>query len=194
DSLFRLESLRPSSAYDLAYPMAVLARQEPFRHLRSSAVQIVSESLPKSVTVGTPTPTSGRIWHLLGMVRVMEELPAADIPAPWLAHLKEESVRLLAQQRSDGMWTGAEIRRGNPPELVLALVLAAAFASAVRLGHLDDTFRATARRTLLTAEKNLTADGYLMVGSPSDPLGADGVVLSPMAAGLLAQLLAALPD
>jgi len=198
-------------SYTVGYPLAVLARQRQSDELARLALTQVRvrqnrlfEGKDFFCRLSADGQRAGRnwsrgiAWQLLGLVRVLAVLrERAD-----LEPLKQEALRLAewvtARQLPSGLWPAFVDEPALPPDTSGSAGLAAALALGAKQGLLPGFAREAAAKTLTGLLGFLTPDGFLTGCAPAGN-GGESLqrgsyrVISPMAMGLLAQLIAALP-
>jgi unsaturated rhamnogalacturonyl hydrolase len=205
-------------SYTVAYPLAVIARQLQSRNLAQLALVQLLERKRRLSDVENSTvylrryldqrrtfPNWGRAWawYLLGLVRTLGELQATDLglQADDLAELRGECERAVQQistwQLPNGLWRCFVDDATTEIDTSASAGIAAAIALAVNYKLIGEAYRQVSVQALCGLIRYITADGYLRGVAQSNKAGeelqrSDYRVISPMALGLLGQLVAAL--
>ena len=104
----------------------------------------------------------GQGWALLGLVDVLERLPAAHAAhAPLKRGLVELAEALRATQRADGSWSAVIFDPSSGPEASTAAFVAYGFPRAVRAGLLTGDFLDAARAAWSHTARRVRPDGVL---------------------------------
>jgi Predicted unsaturated glucuronyl hydrolase involved in regulation of bacterial surface properties, and related proteins len=205
------ESITAEGSYTIAYPLAVLAqtrRDRELARLSANVLRVRRESLrrPDGLWLrhhvdDTRTFRSwarGVAWYLLGLVRSIEHLGDLADVADLKAEFADAATWALEHQRADGLWGCYLDDDATPPDTSGSAGIAAAFARGVRAGLLPrEVFVPASIRCRDALSAHLTPDGFLGGAAQSNRGGealqrAPYRVLSPMAMGLMGQLVAAL--
>ncbi len=198
-------------SYTIAFPLAAIAKARGDADLGALAVRQLllrrdrlwheGEVWLRSHDDGSWTFRGwarGVAWHFLGLVRSLEVL--RDVPGCDVSEIEAEIRRVAAWvgplQRADGLWP---VYVGDPAAHIDTsgtAGIAAALAMGVNLGVLPEGDLERARRARQAVMGFLTPDGFLGGVAQSNRGGealqrSDYRVLSQMAMGLLAQLIAA---
>lgn len=204
--------------YTVAYPLAVVARQLNKPELAQLAiVQLLerkrrlfnsadSKLYLRSYNNGQFTfPNWGRAWawYLLGLVRTLIEVQATNFALDKLelAALKDECKRAIEQvagwQLPNGLWRCFVDDTTTDPDISGSLGIATAIGLANHHELVETTYHQKILLTFSEVQNYLSADGYLRGIAQSNKAGedlqrSDYRVISPMALGLLGQLVATL--
>jgi rhamnogalacturonyl hydrolase YesR len=140
----------------------------------------------------------------MGLTRCLEaaQTHGLDLPDDLLDELNNVLSWLLAQQRTDGLWSNFIDEQAQAPDTSGSAGIATAMTLASHYGWLDDvtgvSFQQAASHTFDTLLHYLTADGYLTGVAPNNK-GEGGITLQrqpyratmQFATGLMGSLLAA---
>jgi unsaturated rhamnogalacturonyl hydrolase len=106
----------------------------------------------------------GQGWALLGLVDVIEQLPATDPERPEVVRILERlASALVRHQRPDGHWPAVAQESAASPESSAAAFVAAGFFRAVEMGALPrEPYALVAERAWWAAWKRVNEDGVLL--------------------------------
>ncbi len=143
----------------------------------------------------------GVAWYLLGLARTLPLLDDHDGADDLIAECRRAGAWALRHQRPDGLWSCYldEPRTGADTSGSAGIAAALALGVPGQLLPSPGAGRAAADRALAALTRHLTPDGFLggvaQLNKGGEALQRGGYrVLSPMAMGLMAQLIAALSD
>lgn len=199
-------------AYTVGYPLAVVGRargdadleQRALVQLRTRQQRLFDGSTfwrtrEADGKMGNRNWARGIAWQLVGQVRTLRVLRDRPDIAEDIAAFQALAAWTLKSQRADGLWS---VFVDAPPltqDTAGSAGIAAAFALGAAQGWLGPEYHASAERTLAALCRHLTPDGFLGGASQSNK-GGEGLqrgdyrVIYQMAMGLMAQLVAALPE
>ncbi|MDQ3398494.1 MAG: glycoside hydrolase family 88 protein [Deinococcota bacterium] len=199
-------------SYTVAYPMAVLAKHCGFAELEQLAIDQLRFRKERLVAGGDIYLRAhgdgshtfcnwarGVAWYLLGLVRSLIELKHRSD----LDDLKEEARRAaswaMALQQPSGLWRCFLSEPETEVDTSGSAGIAAALALGAKHGLLPSSARQAAEQTLRALERYLSPDGFLMAVAQANRGGerlqrSSYRVISQMATGLMAQLIAALGE
>lgn len=135
----------------------------------------------------------GAAWYLLGLARTLALTPSVELTAAFQA----AAAWVVRFQQPDGLWSCFLDEPAIRPDTAGSAGIAAALALGVQHGLLDTAYVEPARRALTGLTAHLTPDGFLggvaQVNKAGEGLQrSDYRVISQMASGMMAQLVAAL--
>lgn len=200
-------TLSAEGSYTIAYPLAVIAAQRrdaALADLARTQLRLRNERLWRDGALWLRRSDSnthtfrgwarGVAWHALGVARSIDPLRQSGDAAVAEAELRRIAAWVLPLQRPDGLWSCfVEDPATAVPDSSGSAGIAAALACGARLGVLDASAAAAARRALTGVRAHLTPDGLLGGVAQSNRGGealqrSDYRVLAQMGMGLLAQL------
>jgi rhamnogalacturonyl hydrolase YesR len=135
----------------------------------------------------------GAAWYLLGLARTLALTPSDELTVALL----DAAAWVVQMQQPDGLWACFVDEPRIAPDTAGSAGIAAALALGVQHGLLDATYIEPARRALAGLTGYLTPDGFLSGVAQVNKAGeglqrSDYRVISQMASGMMAQLVAAL--
>ena len=200
-------------SYTVAYPLAIIAKLKNRTDLMELAAEqlrirkkrlVSGENLYlRAMEDGTNTFYNwGRAyaWYMLGLIRTLKVLKDTDIDT---SDLQEEFKRIsnvaLSKMLSNNLWSCFVGEAETGVDTSASAGIAAALALGAKQGLLSKDILETAKATLKSLEEYLTPDGFLY-GVAQNNRGGEELqrngyrVMSRMAMGLMAQLMAATED
>ncbi|MDF2721554.1 MAG: glucuronyl hydrolase [Paenibacillus sp.] len=210
-ALYDNDVLSAEGAYTVAYPLAVIAKQQALPQLEEWAIRqlgVRRERLPEGdalylrrsdAGIGTfRNWIRGYTWYLLGFVRTLSELAHRADLEPYKGEFVRVAEIALSHQRGDGLWSCFVDEPDVLPDTSGSAGIAAALALGANAGLLPPSARERAALTLSTLQRHyLTADGILSGASQANKNGealqrCDYRINAQVGMGLMAQLAAAL--
>lgn len=212
------KDLTTEGCYTVAYPLAVSAAKSGNKELALLAIEQLQKrqlKLASAEAIYQRIDTNGKrsfcnwgrgvTWYLLGIVRTLAELKqanqfsASEAIADLEAEFKRAAQWALGHQNKDGLWYAYIDQPETGVDTSASAGIAAAMAIGIKHKYLPQAITKRINQTISSLHPYLTPDGFLtsvcQVNRGGEALQKNGYrVISQYASGMMAQLLAALPD